>query len=75
MQHLSKYWVSRAKGAGFVDSSGKVASPFNGAANIAAGAYLGNYYDSAIGQWWNPWKSSSGGFTANYGSCTSSNPG
>jgi len=75
MQHLSKYWVSRAKGAGFVDSSGKVASPYNGTANIAAGAYLGNYYDSAIGQWWNPWKSSSGGFTANYGSCTSSNPG
>lgn len=75
MQHLSKYWTSRAKGAGFVDSSGKVASPYNGAANIAAGAYLGNYYDGAIGQWWNPWKSGSGGFTANYGSCTSSNPG
>jgi len=75
MQHLSKYWVSRAKGAGFVDGSGLVASPFNGAANIAAGAYLGNYYDGAIGQWWNPWKSGSGGFTATYGSCTSSNPG
>jgi hypothetical protein len=75
MQHLSKYWVSRAKGAGFVDGNGLVATPFNGAANIAAGAYLGNYYDRAIGQWWNPWKSGSGGFTANYGSCTSSNPG
>ena len=75
MQHLSKYWVSRAKGAGFVDGSGLVASPYNGAANIAAGAYLGNYYDRVIGQWWNPWKSGSGGFTANYGSCTSSNPG
>jgi len=75
MQHLSKYWVSRAQGAGFVDGNGLVASPFNGAANIAAGAYLGNYYDGAIGQWWNPWKSGSGGFTANYGSCTSSNPG
>jgi len=75
MQHLNKYWVSRAKGAGFVDGSGRVASPYNGAANIAAGAYLGRYYDGAIGQWWNPWKSSGGRFTANYGSCTSSNPG
>jgi hypothetical protein len=75
MQHLSKYWESRAKGAGFVDGNGLVASPYNGAANIAAGAYLANYYDGSIGQWWNPWKSGSGGFTANYGSCTSSNPG
>jgi hypothetical protein len=73
MQHLSKYWVSRAKGAGFVDGNGLVASPFNGAANIAAGAYLANYYSNSIGQWWNPWKSS-GVFTANYGSCQSSNP-
>jgi hypothetical protein len=73
MQHLSKYWVSRAKGAGFVDGSGLVASPFNGAANIAAGAYLANYYDNSIGQWWNPWKSG-GSFTAHYGSCQSSNP-
>ena len=75
MQHLSKYWVSRAKGAGFVDGNGLVATPFNGAANIAAGAYLANYYDGAIGEWWNPWKSGGGTFTANYGSCTSSNPG
>jgi hypothetical protein len=75
MQHLSKYWVSRAKGAGFVDGNGLVATPYNGAANIAAGAYLGNYYDGALGQWWNPWKSSNGQFTATYGSCTSSNPG
>ncbi len=73
MQHLSKYWVSRAKGAGFVDGNGLVASPFNGAANIAAGAYLANYYDNSIGQWWNPWKSGSS-FTAQYGSCQSSNP-
>ena len=74
MQHLSKYWVSRATGAGFVDGNGLVATPYNGAANIAAGAYLANYYDGAIGQWWNPWKSN-GQFTATYGSCTSSNPG
>jgi len=74
MQHLSKYWVSRAKGAGFVDGNGLVATPFNGAANIAAGAYLANYYDNSIGQWWNPWKSG-GSFTAFYGSCQSGNPG
>jgi len=74
MQHLSKYWVSRAKGAGFVDGNGLVATPFSGAANIAAGAYLANYYDNSIGQWWNPWKSG-GSFTALYGSCQSSNPG
>ncbi len=74
MQHLSKYWTSRAKGAGFVDGNGLVASPYNGEANIAAGAFLANYYDSATGQWWNPWKSG-GKFTATYGSCQSSNPG
>jgi hypothetical protein len=73
MQHLSKYWASRAKGAGFVDGNGLVATPFNGAANIAAGAYLANYYDNSIGQWWNPWKSG-GSFTAFYGSCQSGNP-
>jgi len=74
MQHLSKYWVSRARGAGFVDSAGRVASPYNGEANIAAGASLANYYASAVGQWWNPWKSGGGVFTANYGTCQSSNP-
>jgi hypothetical protein len=74
MQHLNKYWHSRAVGAGFIDSNGKVATPYNGAANIAAGAYLANYYDNAIGQWWNPWKSGSGNFTAQYGTCQSSNP-
>ena len=73
MQHLSKYWVSRAKGAGFVDGNGLVATPFNGEANIAAGAYLANYYSNSIGQWWNPWKSGSA-FTANYGTCQSGNP-
>ena len=74
MQHLSKYWVSRAKSAGFVDGNGLVATPFNGAANIAAGASLASYYDNSIGQWWNPWKSG-GSFTAFYGSCQSGNPG
>jgi hypothetical protein len=74
MQHLSKYWVSRAKSAGFVDGNGLVATPFNGAANIAAGASLANYYSNSIGQWWSPWKSGSS-FTAFYGSCQSGNPG
>ncbi len=74
MQHLGKYWKARARGAGFVDADGLVATPYNGAANIAAGAYLANYYASATGQWWNPWKSSSGEFTAFYGSCQSPDP-
>ncbi|MCL1599516.1 MAG: transglycosylase SLT domain-containing protein [Actinomycetia bacterium] len=74
MQHLGKYWHARARGAGFVDGDGLVATPYNGAANIAAGAYLANYYASATGSWWNPWKSAGGVFTAQYGSCQSSNP-
>lgn len=35
-QHLSKYWKSRAAAAGFKDSNGLVASPYNAEANIAA---------------------------------------
>ncbi len=74
MQHLSKYWKARARGAGFVDENRLVSTPYNGEANIAAGAYLANYYSSAVGQWWNPWKSNNGEFTALYGTCQSSNP-
>ena len=74
MQHLSKYWHSRAVGAGFVDGNGLVATPYNGAANIAAGAYLANWAERYQSAWWWPWKSSGGVFTANYGSCTGSNP-
>jgi hypothetical protein len=74
MQHLGKYWDSRARSAGFVDGNGLVATPYNGAANIAAGANLANYYASAPGDWWNPWKSSNGEFTAFYGSCQSPDP-
>ncbi len=55
MQHSATYWASRAKGAGFVDSSGLVASPFNGEANIAAGAYLADYYDRIGKDWRSPW--------------------
>ena len=74
MQHLGKYWNSRARSAGFVDGNGLVATPYNGAANIAAGANLANYYSSATGNWWNPWKSGGGEFTAFYGSCQSPDP-
>ncbi len=55
MQHSATYWASRARGAGFVDSSGLVASPFNGEANIAAGAYLADYYDRIGKDWRSPW--------------------
>jgi hypothetical protein len=65
MQHLAKYWPSRAAGAGFVDSSGLVASPFNGAANIAAGKYLADYYEGRGSNWWTPWT-----HLEAYGNCT-----
>ncbi len=55
LQHSSNYWASRAKGAGFVDSAGLVASPFNGEANIAAGAYLAGYYERVGKDWRTPW--------------------
>jgi soluble lytic murein transglycosylase-like protein len=55
MQHSATYWPSRAKGAGFVDGDGLVASPFNGEANIAAGAYLADYYDRIGKDWRSPW--------------------
>jgi hypothetical protein len=66
MQHLAKYWPSRAAGAGFVDSSGRVASPFNGAANIAAGKWLADYYEGRGSNWWVPWSR-----LPSYGSCGS----
>jgi len=66
LQHLVKYWNARAAGAGFVDGNGLYASPFNGEANIAAGAYLANYYDGRGSNWWQPWYS-----LPDYGSCGS----
>jgi soluble lytic murein transglycosylase-like protein len=65
MQHLIKYWSGRARGAGFVDGNGLVADPYNGEANIAAGAYLANYYDEQGKNWWRPW-----GNLPSYGSCS-----
>ena len=64
MQHLVKYWRGRAVGAGFVDADGRVANPYNGEANIAAGAYLADYYDRIGKNWWQPW-----GHLPSYGSC------
>jgi len=55
LQHSATYWASRAKGAGFVDGSGLVASPFNGEANIAAGSYLAEYYENIGKDWRSPW--------------------
>jgi len=64
MQHLSKYWKGRAAGAGFVDANGLYATPYNGEANIAAGAYLANYYEGIGRNWYAPWNR-----LFDYGSC------
>jgi len=63
-QHLLKYWPGRARAAGFVDGDGLVASPYNGEANIAASAWLANYYESRGYPWWTPWST-----LYPYGSC------
>lgn len=65
MQHLLKYWPSRAKAAGFVDGNGNVADPFNAAANIAAGAWLADYHESRGYKWYQPWSR-----ITSYGSCS-----
>ncbi len=39
-QHLSKYWKARAAAAGFRDSNGLYATPYNAEANIAVSWYL-----------------------------------
>ncbi|MEN8238236.1 MAG: hypothetical protein ABFR53_03430 [Actinomycetota bacterium] len=61
MQHLIKYWPGRAASAGFKDSDGLVASPYNGEANIAAGAVIAGSGDN----WYAPW-----GHLTTYGSCS-----
>ena len=61
MQHLIKYWPGRAASAGFKDSSGLVASPFNGEANIAAGAAIAG----SGSNWYAPWSR-----LPTYGSCS-----
>lgn len=69
-QHRVPYWAGRAAGAGFVDSNGLVASPFHGEANIAAAAYLANYYDGRS-FWAVPWGFYSEEDLPSYGSCGS----
>jgi hypothetical protein len=50
-QHLSKYWKGRAAAAGFKDSNGLYASPYNAEANIAAAWVIA----SAADPWHRPW--------------------
>ena len=61
MQHLIKYWSGRAASAGFKDSNGLVASPYNGEANIAAGAAIAG----SGSNWFAPWSR-----LTTYGSCS-----
>jgi soluble lytic murein transglycosylase-like protein len=61
MQHLIKYWPGRAASAGFKDSNGLVASPYNGEANIAAGAAIAG----SGSNWYAPWSR-----LPTYGSCS-----
>ena len=61
MQHLIKYWSGRAASAGFKDSNGLVASPYNGEANIAAGAAIAG----SGSNWYAPWS-----YLPTYGSCS-----
>jgi len=63
MQHLIKYWKGRAAAAGFRDSNGLYASPYNAEANIAAGAYIAG----SASDWYTPWS-----YTPAYGSCPDS---
>lgn len=63
MQHLSKYWKGRAAAAGFRDSNGLYASPYNAEANIAAGAHIAG----SASDWYTPW-----GYHPAYGSCPDS---
>ena len=50
-QHLSKYWKNRAASAGFKDSNGLYATPYNAEANIAAAWYIAKN----ASPWHRPW--------------------
>ena len=52
LQHSRSAWNARATGAGFRDSNGLTAHPYNGTANIAAGAYLAALEGD---DWWKHW--------------------
>jgi hypothetical protein len=51
LQHSPSGWNGRARAIGLVDGNGLTAHPYNGAANIAAGAWLANNSSP----WWGPW--------------------
>jgi hypothetical protein len=51
LQHSLGAWNARARGALFVDGDGITAHPYNGEANIAAGAWLADHSNP----WWWPW--------------------
>ncbi|GMQ85796.1 MAG: hypothetical protein BMS9Abin07_1364 [Acidimicrobiia bacterium] len=51
LQHSPWAWNKRAAAAGFKDGNGLTAHPYNGAANIAAGAWLADNSSP----WWRPW--------------------
>jgi hypothetical protein len=51
LQHSPSGWNKRAAAAGFRDDNGLTAHPYNGAANIAAGAWLADN----TSPWWRPW--------------------
>ena len=51
LQHSPWGWNARAAAAGFEDGNGLTAHPYNGAANIAAGAWLADNSSP----WWKPW--------------------
>lgn len=65
MQHLSKYWKPRAASAGFRDSNGLYATPYNAEANIAAGALIAR----GANPWFKPWRR-----LVAYGSCDPVDP-
>lgn len=51
LQHSYWLWNNRARRIGMVDGNGLTAHPYNGEANIAAGAWLANNSNP----WWQPW--------------------
>jgi hypothetical protein len=51
LQHSHWAWNGRARAIGLVDGNGLTAHPYNGEANIAAGAWLANNSSP----WWQPW--------------------
>jgi hypothetical protein len=50
-QHLSKYWKARAAAAGFRDSNGLYATPYNAEANIAVSWFLAKNSDPWNRHW------------------------